>query len=230
MELDYLVVAAHPDDAEIGLGGTIALLLAQGNKVGVLDLTNGEPTPFGDPGTRQRETVAATAVLGLSWRDNLGLPNRRLEATLEARAALANVFRSVRPRVLFAQYWEDSHPDHVAACQLVEAARFWAKLSKTDLQGQPHYPERILHYFSIHLRLTPQPACIMDVSGFMAKKMQALECYHSQFLAGRATGSPDVLEAVRAQGRYWGWAIRAEYGEPLATRENLGLRGLRDLV
>src|SRR5271170_7816954 len=99
--LDYLVVCAHPDDAELGMGGTLALLRAQGFRVGVLDLTDGEPTPFGSPEIRARETAAASEVLGLDWRENLGLPNRRLEASLEARARLANVFRRVRPRWLF---------------------------------------------------------------------------------------------------------------------------------
>src|ERR1043166_28344 len=87
--LDYLVIAPHPDDAELGAGATIALLLAQGARVGVLDLTDGEPTPHGSPEIRAREAEAATAVLGLSWRGNLGLTNRRLEADLDSRARLA---------------------------------------------------------------------------------------------------------------------------------------------
>ncbi len=134
--LDYLVIAPHPDDAELGVGGTMLLLEEQGARVGVLDLTDGEPTPFGSPEIRRRETEAATEVLGLSWRGNLGLVNRRLEADLAARARLAGVLRELRPAVLFAPYWEDAHPDHVAATALVEAARFWAKLTKTDLPGE----------------------------------------------------------------------------------------------
>src|ERR1700730_15853714 len=95
--LDYLVIAPHPDDAELGVGGTIPLLQAEGARVGVLDLTDGEPTPFGSPELRRRETEAATAVLGLAWRGNLGLVNRRLEASLDARAKLAGVLRELRP-------------------------------------------------------------------------------------------------------------------------------------
>src|SRR5882672_2133862 len=102
--LDYLVIAPHPDDAELSLGGTIALLLSQGKRVGVLDLTDGEPTPFGSPEIRARETAAASAVLGLAWRGNLGLPNRRLEATLDARSKLAGVLRTLRPPTVFAHY------------------------------------------------------------------------------------------------------------------------------
>ena len=141
--LDYLVIAPHPDDAELGVGGTILLLQAQGARVGVLDLTDGEPTPHGSPEVRRRETEAATAVLGLAWRGNLGLANRCLEADLEARAKLAGALRQLRPRVLFAPYWEDAHPDHVAASALVDAARFWAKLTKSNLPGTPHFPQRI---------------------------------------------------------------------------------------
>src|SRR5882762_6801510 len=96
--LDYLVVCAHPDDAELGIGGTLALLKAQGARVGVLDLTDGEPTPLGSPEIRARETAAATAVLGLDWRGNLGLPNRSLAADLESRRQLAVKLRELRPR------------------------------------------------------------------------------------------------------------------------------------
>ena len=102
--LDVLVIAPHPDDAELGMGGSIALLRAQGLAVGILDLTDGEPTPLGSPEIRARETAAATAALGIAWRENLGLPNRRLRATLAARGALAGVIRRTRPRWLFAPH------------------------------------------------------------------------------------------------------------------------------
>src|SRR5262249_19983008 len=143
--LDLLVVAPHPDDAEIGAGGMLLRSISQGLRVGVVDLTSGEPTPFGSPEIRSRETAAATEILKLDWRENLGLPNRSLEPTLAARRALAGVFRIMRPKIIFAPYWEDAHPDHIAACELVEAARFWSKLSKSDLAGEPYWPPRILY-------------------------------------------------------------------------------------
>src|SRR5262249_49901534 len=127
--LDHLVIAPHPDDAELGMGGTLLLLKAHGAKVGVLDLTNGEPTPYGSPEIRERETAAATQILGLDWRGNLALPNRSLVHDLDARREVAGMLRQLRPRWLFAPYWEDAHPDHVAASTLVDAARFWAKLT-----------------------------------------------------------------------------------------------------
>jgi N-acetylglucosamine malate deacetylase 1 len=228
--LDALVVAPHPDDAELGLGGTIARMLDQGFSVGILDLTDGEPTPHGDTETRAQETAAATQVLGVSWRENLGLPNRSLEPTLEARARLASVFRETRPRWIFAPYWEDSHPDHVAATELIEAARFWSKLTKTEMAGVPHHPERIFYYFCVHLRIVPQPAFIVDISDTWPRKIEAIRCYQSQFITGRPAEPPTFLDRLRDQAATWGFAIGTEYGEPIASREPIGLTGLRELV
>jgi bacillithiol biosynthesis deacetylase BshB1 len=229
-DLDYLVIAPHPDDAELGAGGTLLLLKAQGATVGVLDLTDGEPTPHGSPEIRRREAEAATAVLGLDWRGNLGLPNRSLVADLEARHRLAGVLRQLRPRTLLAPYWEDAHPDHVAASTLVDAARFWAKLTKTDLPGTPHYPQRILYYFSVHLRLHPRPSFVLDITPHIDGKMRAVACYRSQFITGRPATPPTLLDDLKDRARYWGWAIGSGYGEPFVCREEIGLRGLRDLV
>jgi bacillithiol biosynthesis deacetylase BshB1 len=224
--LDYLIVAPHPDDAELAAGGAILLLKAQGAKVGVLDLTDGEPTPFGSPEIRQRETEAATAVLGLDWRGNLGLPNRSLMNDLESRRKLAVALRQLRPRLVLAPYWEDAHPDHVQASALVDAARFWAKLTKTDMPGEPYYPHRILYYFSVHLRLHVKPSFVLDISPHIEDKVRALACYRSQFIEGRAT----FLDELRARSAYWGWLVGAAYGEPFLCREDIGLRGLGDLV
>jgi bacillithiol biosynthesis deacetylase BshB1 len=227
--LDVLVISPHPDDAELGMAGAILRMKAEGWAVGVLDLTNGEPTPFGSPEIRVRETAAATEVLGLDWRENLGLPNRTLEPTLEARGKVAAVIRRTRPRWLFAPYWIDAHPDHVAATELIEAARFWAKLTKTDLPGGPHYPERIYYYYCVHLRLIPQPAFILDISDFWEKKLAVLQCYRSQLIEGRAPGPPTLLDQLRDQAATWGWAIGARYGEPFASREPIGLASLAGL-
>lgn len=228
--LDILVVAPHPDDAELGMGGAIVKLKAEGRKVGVLDLTDGEPTPHGSPQVRARETAAATEILQLDWRENLGLENRCLEPTLAARHQLAAVFRRVRPRWLFAPYWVDAHPDHVAATQLVEAARFWAKLTKTDIPGQPHYPERIYNYFCVHLKLVPQPVFVLDISDHWEQKRAAIECYRSQFIEGRPTQPATFLDTLRDEAAFWGKTIGTQYGEPFACREPIGLKSLRELI
>jgi bacillithiol biosynthesis deacetylase BshB1 len=228
--LDVLVVAPHPDDAELGMGGAMLRFKSEGLTVGVLDLTSGEPTPFGTPELRAQETAAATAVLELDWRENLGLPNRSLEPTLEARARLAAQFRLTRPRWIFAPYWVDAHPDHVAATELIEAARFWSKLTKTDLPGEPYYPPRILYYYCVHLRLVPQPAFVLDISPYWEQKLAAISCYRSQFIEGRPTEPPTFLDRLRDQAAYWGWSIGTRYGEPFATREPLGLQTLAGLI
>lgn len=228
--LDVLVIAPHPDDAELGMGGAIGKLLSEGLRVGVLDLTDGEPTPHGNTATRAAETQAASDVLGLTWRENLGLPNRRLEPTLEARHRLATVIRRVRPRWLFAPFWTDAHPDHVAATQLVEAARFWAKLTKSDIPGEPHYPERIYHYYCVHLKLAATPAFILDISDHWAQKRQAIECYQSQFVTGRPKTPPTFLDQLRDQAAHWGQLIGAQFGEPFTCREPIGLSSMRSLI
>jgi bacillithiol biosynthesis deacetylase BshB1 len=229
-ELDYLVIACHPDDAEIGCGGAILSLKAGGARVGVLDLTDGEPTPHGTPEIRRREWLAATEILGLDWRGNAGLPNRALVADLAARKQVASVIRQLRPRVLITHYWEDAHPDHVAASALVDAARFWAKLSKTDMPGQPHYPAKVLYFPSMHLRVHLKPAFVLDVSAHHERKLQALRCYHSQFIAGRPTEPPTIFDDITARARYYGWLIGALYGEPFLSREEVGVRDLRQLA
>jgi bacillithiol biosynthesis deacetylase BshB1 len=228
--LDFLVIAAHPDDAELSVGGSILLLRSQGAKVGVLDLTDGEPTPHGSPEIRRAESEAATKVLGLDYRGNLGLVNRSVTADLPARHRLAGVLRHLRPRFLLAPYWEDAHPDHVAASALIDAARFWAKLTKSDLPGEPHYPQRIFYYFSMHLRLHHRTSLVLDISPFLEDKMRAVGCYRSQFIEGRPTEYPTLLDEIRDRARYWGWTIGTAFGEPLLSREEVGLRGLRDLV
>src|SRR5437867_3911754 len=183
-QLDVLVVAPHPDDAEIGVGGTILVCRQQGLRVGVIDLTNGEPTPHGSPERRAAETDAATTILELDWRANLGLPNRSLQSDLDSRRTLATVFRLTQPKIILAPYWDDAHPDHVAASRLADDARFWSKLTKSDLPGEPHYPQRIVYYFSVHLRLHPKPSFVLDVTPHHEMKMKALSCYHSQFIEG----------------------------------------------
>lgn len=228
--LDILVVAPHPDDAEIGTGGALLAAKAEGLSVGVVDLTSGEPTPHGSLEIRARETAAATTLLKLDWRENLNLPNRSLEPTLLARRALAEVFRRTRPKLILAPYWEDAHPDHIAATQLAEAARFWAKLTKSDLSGEPYWPPRMLYYFSIHLKIHPKPAFVLDITPHIDAKMQAIRCYESQFVTGRPATSSTPLDDIRDRARYWGWSIGTAFGEPFASREELRVTSLRSLM
>ena len=228
--VEYLVVAPHPDDAELGMGGTIVNLLAAGKRLAVLDLTSGEPTPFGTPARRRRETAAASAALGLTLRLNLGLPNRTLEASLRARAKVAEVYRTLRPRVLFIPYWRDAHPDHLAASRLATEARFHAKLTKTGMKGEPHYAERVLYYYCTHLRTHDDVAFVVDVSKEFPTKVRAMECYKSQFFEHRGAEAGAVLRYVADANRYWGHMINRAYGEPFAVQETLGLASPKCIV
>lgn len=219
--LDLLVVAPHPDDAEISVGGTIVKSVQQGRRVGVVELTNGEPTPHGSIETRRAETAAATQVLGIAWRHQLDLPNRSLENSLAARRQLAGVFRCTRPAIVLAPYWDDAHPDHVAASALCDAARFWAKLSRSDMPGEPFHPPRIYYYWSIHLRIHPKPSFVTDISDQIEEKIRAVECYVSQVQTGRSQQHPTLIDDLRDRARYWGWTIHSRYGEPFAAKEEI---------
>ena len=228
-KLDVLVVAPHPDDAELGMAGAIMKFLDEGLEVGILDLTSGEPTPHGTEEKRKAETEAASRVLQINWRHNLGLPNRRLEPTLDARKQLAEIFRLTQPRWIFAPYWIDAHPDHVAASQLVEAARFWSKLSKTDMAGEPYHPERIYNYYCVHLKQIPQPAFVLDISKYWERKREAIECFESQFITGRDT-NPSFVDQLRDEAAFWGKSIGVQYGEPFTCREPIGLHSMAQLI
>lgn len=228
--LDLLVVAPHPDDAEISVGGTILRCRNEGMRVGVLELTNGEPTPHGTPEIRAAETEAATKILQLDWRENLGLPNRSLQNNLEAREQLAIQFRITHPQIILAPYWDDAHPDHIAASALVDDARFWAKLTKNNMPGEPFWPPIIFYYWSIHLKIHPKPAFVLDISDTLEMKMEAIRCYESQMITGRPQQFPTRLDDIQNRNRYWGWSIGKAYGEPFACREEIGISSLQTIL
>jgi LmbE family N-acetylglucosaminyl deacetylase len=135
--------------------------------------------------------------------------------------------RQTQPRWLFTHYWVDAHPDHVAACELTEAARFWAKLSKCDLPAKPHHPERIFHFWSVHQKTPPQPSFVIDTTKTHQIKQKAIHCYRSQFTASDSGLS--VPERVAAGDAWWGTMIGTAAGEPFACREPIALSGFGDL-
>ncbi|MGA2440687.1 MAG: bacillithiol biosynthesis deacetylase BshB1 [Tepidisphaeraceae bacterium] len=217
----FLVIGPHPDDQELGMGGTIARLVEQGHRVHLVDMTSGEPTPLGSPEIRQRESAAAAKILGVQ-RTQLGLVNRQVTLDLSSRHKLAAVIRVHRPDVLFLPYPVDAHPDHVAVTRIGEDARFDAKLTNSGIPGQPCYPKRILYYFCTHLRMSFQPTFCIDISAQIEKKMAAILAYESQFVLNH---SP-VPEMVKTLTAYFGGRIGVEYAEPFFSHETLGLNGL----
>lgn len=222
-----LAIGAHPDDVEIGMGGTILVLRAQGNAVTICDLTNGEPTPIGTPERRAQEAREAAEILGVD-RITLEMPNRYLTDTVDNRMRLAEVIRNVRPDVLFVPYWVDAHPDHIAAAQLAEASRFYAKLTKTTIPGEPFYPRRVYHFLTTHYRLHVRPSFIVDISAHIETKMRSIAAYASQF--GPERGTTDLLDGLRDFTRYFGGLIGRHHGEPFVSREEIGLSGLDQVI
>lgn len=224
-----LVIGPHPDDLEIGMGGTIAALIDQGHDVTMCDLTNGEPTPRGTPERRAEEARQAARTLRVERRITLPLPNRFLQDTIENRKVVAEVIREVRPELLFVPYWVDAHPDHVAAAALGEAARFYAKLTKTDMRGDPFYPSRVIHFFSDHYRLHVKPTFLFDVTETFERKLEAVGAYTSQF-AHSELEPMSILKDLRTENGYWGSLIGRSYAEPFVMREELGLRRIDGLL
>lgn len=229
---ELLVFAPHPDDAELGMGATIAKLLGRGIEVAVVDMTNGEPTPHGSPEIRAAEMQRASDALGLPshLRMQLDLVNRRVEHNLASRHKVAAAIRRFRPRWVFAPVLPDAHPDHTAATRIIEDARFDAKLTQTDIPGDPCYPERIYYYYCTHIRLHADPRFVVDVSDVYEKKTAALAAYQSQFYAGRGDQAGDVPGLLRNRDRYYGDRVGVAYAEPFTCHELVGLRGLGDLV
>jgi bacillithiol biosynthesis deacetylase BshB1 len=219
----YLVIGPHPDDQELGMGGTIALLKAQGHHVHLVDMTTGEPTPRGSEEIRAKEKAAAAKVLGVE-RTLLGLPNRQVVHSVDARHKLAAVIRAHRPETLFVPYPVDAHPDHVAVTRIAEDARFDAKLTKTAIPGDPWHPKRIVYYYCTHLRLSIHPTFCVDISAHWQTKLDALLCYPTQF------GPKGLPEQVRAVNAYFGTRLAVKYAEPFFSHEVLGLSSLDALV
>ncbi len=225
--MNVLVAGPHPDDQELGMGGTIARLAEAGHDVLLLDMTNGEPTPHGDPATRAAESARAAKILGVR-RILLDLPNRVLEHTIEARHRVAGVIRTHQAQIVFTPWLPDAHPDHVATTRIVEDARFDAKLTKTDLPGAPIYPRWLIYYYCTHLRSIPQPSFLLDTSGFQDRKRQAILAYESQFV--KPPANRPIVEWLDAAGRYFGSRIGTASAEPFFVKEPLGLKSLEDLT
>jgi bacillithiol biosynthesis deacetylase BshB1 len=220
-----LVIGPHPDDQELGMGGSIARLAAQGHRVHLVDMTNGEPTPLGTPEKRAIEAAAAAKILGVS-RTLIGLPNRQVVHSIEARHKVAAAIRVHRPDWIFLPYPIDAHPDHVAVTRIGEDARFDAKLTKTDIPGEPWYPKRIIYYFCTHLRMNFAPTFCLDISDQIETKIAAVRAYASQFIENN---SP-VVEMLKTMNGYFGGRIGVAYAEPFFTYEALGFGGLDQLV
>jgi bacillithiol biosynthesis deacetylase BshB1 len=232
--IDILAVGCHPDDLEITCGGTLAKLVSQGYRVGMLDLTTGEPTPRGSEEIRAREAEAARGVLGIPVRFNLGLPNRVLRDEPETRFAVATVFRRLQPQVVIAMAGRTpaASPDHYQGQLLVEAARFYSQLTKWDDKFAGTAPYRVPHLvysvfpFDAEVRHW-HGSFIVDISGTFAQKLAAIRCYESQFDSARFEKLKHVLTGTNA---YLGGRCGFAYGEMFALPVPVGADDFFELV
>jgi bacillithiol biosynthesis deacetylase BshB1 len=225
VKLDVLVVAAHPDDAEISVGGTMLLLARAGRKVGIVDLTRGELGTRGSAADRARETEAASRILGLSARHNLELPDGRVEPTIEARERLASIVREHEPEVLLAHHLEDLHPDHRAAGEIARDAWYLsglARLGDPNAARPARRPKRLYHFMG-HVPF--EPTFVVDIEPVFEAKRELVRCYASQ-LAPAGPGDKgqhllfgaDILARMETKARTYGERIGVRFGEPLLSK------------
>lgn len=207
---DVVAFGAHPDDAEIGCGATLAAAAARGQRVAIVDLTAGERATRGTPDLRRAEAQRAAEALGVSHRRALGLSDGSVGVAVGDREAIVTAIRDMRPRIVLAPYPSDRHPDHGAAGRLVVEAAYLAGLGGP----QGHRPARVYHYMIHHAFV---PSFVVDAGACWARKMDALAMHRSQFGSeGPATPVSDgtFLETVEARGVYFGSLIGVARGEP----------------
>ena len=223
MSVDLLVFGPHPDDIEIGLGGTVARHTALGLRVGLCDLTAGEMSSNGTVDERLAEAESARAVLGAAWRENLRWPDRQIGKDLAQVEQAVAFIRRHRPRVIAVPYWSDRHPDHGAASQVLTEAAFNSGLRRYRSEGQPWKPDWLCYYF---INDAASPSFVIDVSDDYERKREALDCHVSQFWR------PDSdAEGPAKAGHYvpgGGPAEAGRHGPIVKTRLNVGL--FRQLV
>jgi len=224
------------------MGGTIAKLAEQGHDVLLLDVTDGEPTPHGDPETRAKEAGEAARILSPDptrypesapvRRKLLGLRNRFVEHSIESRHLVAGAIRAHQASIIFTPFPEDAHPDHRAVTRIVEDARFDAKLTKLSMpgdEGKPAiYPKWLFYYYATHLRWVANPNFLIDISGYTERKRESVVAYHTQFVLPEKNRK--VVEWLEGSGRYFGSRIGVEAAEPFFTKEPIGLGSLDSLV
>ncbi|HSH44607.1 MAG TPA: bacillithiol biosynthesis deacetylase BshB1 [Longimicrobiales bacterium] len=226
--LDLLAIVAHPDDAELICGGTLIRAAEAGHRTGVLDLTGGEAGTSGSADLRSSEAAEASRVLGLAERRTAGLPDGALRNTPEDRAAVAGILRELRPRTVILMWPEARHPDHRIASQLAYDACFVAGLRRAPVPGEAFRPRKVLYALS-YREHAPKPTFVVDISPHMARKLDAVFAYGSQFEGKKGMGEVypggdrDLREQLRVHAAYYGGLIRTGYGEPFWTRETMAV-------
>lgn len=231
MELDILVFAAHPDDAEISMGGTIAKLTSAGIKVGIIDLSKGEMGTRGSVDTRKSEAQKASAILNITQRENLGFKDGSLKFNEEYLHNIIRRIRKYRPRLVFAPYCNDRHPDHIGTSQLIKEAFFFSGLPKivteeNDKIQNPYRPKKLFYYMQTY---EFDPVFIVDISETFEVKMKSILAYSTQFHNPQSVepetfiSQPNFIKNLEARARVFGFKIGKDYGEPFYCEEKIEL-------
>ena len=238
MKLDILVLAAHPDDAELGCGGTIAKHVAAGHKVGIVDFTRGELGTRGTVQTREQEATDSAQILGISIRENLGLKDGFFQNQKEEQLAVVTAIRKYQPEILLANAIYDRHPDHGKGSDLAFDAAFLSGLSKveTSLDGKQQSswrPKAIYHYVQSQYI---KPDFIVDVSDSWEIKMNAIRAFRTQFYdpnnkePNTFISNPGFLKMIASRAQEMGYAIGVKYGEGFTVRRFVGVKSLFDII
>lgn len=238
MKLDILVIAAHPDDAEIGCSGTILSHIAAGRKVGILDLTRGELGTRGTPELRLQESAAASALLGIHARENLGFRDGFFTNDEAHQIKIVEIIRKYQPEIVLANAVQDRHPDHGKGSALISVSCFLSGLrrietSHGDGAQAPWRPKAVYHFIQDYYL---KPDFIVDISLFMERKIEVLKLYKSQFHDPDSTEpptvltSPDFMDRIRARAREYGKAGDIEFGEGFTVERMIGVKDLFDLI
>jgi bacillithiol biosynthesis deacetylase BshB1 len=239
MKLDILVLAAHPDDAELGAGGTIVKHIAAGKKVGIIDFTRGELGTRGTPETRKQEAAAAAKIMGISVRENLGLRDGFFQSDRESQLSVIQSIRKYQPGIVLANAITDRHIDHGKGAFLAYDACFLSGLAKIEtvdekgIKQAPWRPAAMYHYIQSQF-ITPD--FVVDVSDHWETKMQAIKAYKTQFFDPQSDepetyiSKPGFLKMLEARGTEYGHAIGATFGEGFTVRRYIGVKNLFDLM
>lgn len=238
MKLDILVLAAHPDDAEISAGGTIAKHVALGYKVGIVDLTRGELGTRGTPEIREQEARNAAKILKVSVRENLELRDGFFQKTEAEKLRVVEAIRKFQPEIVLANAIYDRHPDHGRASELIDESCFLAGLVKveTTLHGEPQKawrPKVVYHFIQSQFI---KPDLVVDVSDFWETKMESLRAFKSQFYDPSSKepetfiSNPGFMKLIESRGQETGYSIGVKYGEGFTVNRYIGAKNLFDLI
>jgi len=237
MKLDILAFAAHPDDVELGCGGTILKHIAQGKKVGIIDLTKGELGTRGNAELRLKEATKAAKILGVVVRENLGFADGFFKNDKEHQLEIVKKIRLYQPEIILCNAHYDRHPDHSRASELISDSCFFSGLSKIKTKHKnaehPHWqPKAVYHYIQDRYI---EPDFVIDISDYFEQKIEAVLCFRSQFYNPKSKekktsiSTPEFLEFIKSRAVDFGRPIGAKYAEGFTVERHAGVRSLFDL-